>query len=329
VRLRCVLTALVVGLIASATCEARADPAPVAESPSIPPELAAAARAFEQGDTLSVKGKAAAACKRFAASQRLWSSSGTLLRLGVCYDGGYLPGGLLKARAAFERALAELDAFPGPGQRETLRAAAEQKLAEIEPRIPSLRLASPPTAGAEVRLNAKRFESFDVDVPMNPGHYRIELRAGSCEPYVVQFELAVGQHVARSLPALERCRFRNAPGGLGIAGVGLATLWVLAAKAAYQADHDYSRLVDRCSAELCDRYTRQQMHDKRQEARNYAQAVDYGLAPATILTLGAAFTLWWVDTLAVRNSQRESAGLKRVEAACSSTGCLLRVGSKF
>jgi hypothetical protein len=142
-------------------------------------------QAFREGRALMQSGDYAAACARFAESQRLEPAPGTLLNIGQCED---KQGHLLAARDAFERAAASY----APGDRRRTFAL-DQALA-VEKRIPKLvvKLASGAPVSTTVRSGATRIE-LDRAQLMDPGEVVLTVSAPGRQTQRVTVILREGQ----------------------------------------------------------------------------------------------------------------------------------------
>jgi hypothetical protein len=152
---------LAISLAFGVTTPARADNASLAEA--LFRDARAAVRA----------GDYAAACPKFAESQRLDPSPGTLLNLGLCEEHEVR---IASAWAHFRAAAEQL-----PSGDPRVRFATEHANA-LEPRVPHLRLALPPDASTaktvSILLDGVALESASLGVPLpvDPGPHAIEAK---------------------------------------------------------------------------------------------------------------------------------------------------------
>ncbi len=147
-----------------------------------------AARLFREGRRLMRAGQVAEACARFADSQRLDPSVGTLLNLGDCRE---RMGQLATAWTTFEaaRALAV--------QRRDRRATeAGSRASQLAPRLSFLTLVVP---SAPARLTLVRAgvpvdpTAWNQPEPIDPGTYTIEARAPGHRPWSTSVHIVGGQ----------------------------------------------------------------------------------------------------------------------------------------
>lgn len=141
---------------------------------------AAAAQAlFEEAKGLAAKEQFAAACPKFAESQRLDPAAGTLLHLGNCYE---KVGKTASAWATF------LDAAASAKQqsRAEWEKLARTRAAALEPKLSRLTITA---AGAAQSLEIKRDgvvvtqASLGTALPVDPGEHTIEASAPGYVPF--------------------------------------------------------------------------------------------------------------------------------------------------
>lgn len=210
--------------------------------------VAAAQSLFEAGRALMEEERWEEASKRFEESQRLDPSAGTLLNWGRCLE---LSGKTASAWAMYKRTIAFGKTKNQPRQ----VAAAEQWLADIEPKLAHVVLAIPsPAPDMVVRAGELALDPSVLGVPVaiDPGKLVVVASAPGFAPFHTEIEVAPGASVALEIPPLaalppppkkERPRPPPAPtrpgplfwgavatGGLGLAGLGVATglgVWTL------------------------------------------------------------------------------------------------------
>jgi hypothetical protein len=123
---------------------------------------------FREGRRAAGAGDFAAACARFAESQRLDPSTGTLLNLGDCEEHR---GHLSAARNYFQTALTQLGASDPRSPR------ARERLTAIEARMPRLAIVLPPSAptGTAVVRDGVPVPSATLgdETPVDPGEHVI------------------------------------------------------------------------------------------------------------------------------------------------------------
>jgi hypothetical protein len=137
-------------------------------------EKALAEGLFQDGRTLMDAGKVREACAKFAESQRIDPSVGTLLNLAVCHQ---KDGKTASAWAEFKEAAA-LSASIGQHERAEF---AERRAAEVEAKLSRLRLEVPQAApGMVITLNGKELRAAAAagsGIPVDPGEAAIEAEA--------------------------------------------------------------------------------------------------------------------------------------------------------
>lgn len=147
-------------------------------------------------------GQLAAACARFAESQRLDPAGGTLLNLALCHE---LEGKLPLAWTEFDEALAWARRDGRP-EREQL---ARQHLAGLEPRLGFLVVTLEPDAEVPdltLSLDGAALPPawLGQPLPRLPGPARIEARAPGATAWTKPVTLRAGRRVTVSVPRLER-----------------------------------------------------------------------------------------------------------------------------
>lgn len=191
--------AYVSGLAAPQAAWAQVAPEAPSSDASREPE---AAEKFREGRLLLDQGRFEEACQRFEASLSLASSPATLLNLGNCYEQYRQPPDLLRARAAFERALAEAEGEEDLERRQAWSTAARERLEAVTARLPKLTLRPSPTPGVRVLVDGQPATEMNAPLLLNPGDHRIEAHAPGKVPFAEQVTLASGQNRELTLPAL-------------------------------------------------------------------------------------------------------------------------------
>ena len=173
-------------------------------------EVTAAQRAtaealFQQAAQLMDGKQYNEACEKFAASQELDPGLGTTLYLADCYE---LSGKTASAWALFQEAA---DGARRAQQADRERIATERAssleahLSKLELRVPSARR----VPGLELRLNDAPVPSasWNLALPVDPGHTRVEVRAPGKKPWFVQVDVSTGP----SSQVVEVVELANAP----------------------------------------------------------------------------------------------------------------------
>jgi len=217
---------------------------------------------FEEGRRLMADGKVADACPKFAESQRLDPSPGTLLNLASCYEKS---GRLASAWATYREGASSASATG----RQDLLATAQRHAEQLFPTLPRVSLnVSAPVDGLSVVLDgvAVGRAEWGVAVPVDPGDHTVEATAAHFKPWSTK--LSVSKDAATTtvaVPALEAAP-ADAPapeapspaspttalpppasgdawstqrtlavivGAVGVAGLGVAAGFAVGAKSAY------------------------------------------------------------------------------------------------
>lgn len=158
----------------------------------------AAEKQFQDGKALLAEGKTAEACEAFRRSQDLEARVGTLLNLGDCEE---KRGRIATAWVAFVDARA-LAARLGDA-RATI---ADQRAAALAPRLAYLTVKLPEgrPAGLTVRRNESEMPAAElgIEIPLDPGHYELQVGAPGFIAWKHSLDLAVAQHATVDVPAL-------------------------------------------------------------------------------------------------------------------------------
>ncbi|HEY3500205.1 MAG TPA: carboxypeptidase-like regulatory domain-containing protein [Polyangiaceae bacterium] len=154
---------------------------------------------FREGRQLLADGQVAEACDRFAESQRLEPSPGTLLNLARCHaDAGMTATAWGEYLAAARLARSQ--------ERPQQAAEAELRAEELQPRLVRLRIElDPRTPGVVVTRNGEQLAPSDLHVPLvvDPGSYVIRATAPGHSPFTTTVLVAQpGQVRTVVIPAL-------------------------------------------------------------------------------------------------------------------------------
>ena len=183
-----------------------AAPAPPQPAPPAPPKVAvgsnmsdserkASARAaYQEGVELQAQKSWAEALARFQFAQRLVDAPTHLLHIAQCMD---RLGRLVEARESYET-LTHVDLPPGaPGPFREALETGKRELADLQPRIPTLRIEVRPAPGTlrtlSLTINGRPLppEVIGIPRPINPGTYQITATAwGIAAAKPVQVTLA-------------------------------------------------------------------------------------------------------------------------------------------
>jgi tetratricopeptide (TPR) repeat protein len=167
-------------------------------------DSATAEALFREGRRLLDEGRYAEACSKLAESQIQDPASGTLINLALCYE---KQGRLATAWAEYRNA-AVLARRDGRADRV---ATAEQKIAELEPRVPRLVVhAAKALPGMEARWGNVRIGAgaFDAPIPIDPGSYVVTVTAPGHEDFSASLTVAENESKTLEVPEL---RAKTAP----------------------------------------------------------------------------------------------------------------------
>ena len=153
-------------------------------------QRATAEALFQQAAQLMEQKKFSEACEQFAASQQLDPALGTTLYLADCYEQA---GKTASAWGLFQEAA---DAARRAQQADREQIANERaqnlkgRLSKLELRVSAARR----VPGLELRINdaAVPSGSWNVPLPVDPGHTRIEARAPGKKPWLIELNVADG-----------------------------------------------------------------------------------------------------------------------------------------
>lgn len=218
-----------------------------------------------------LKGDAAAACPKFAESQRLEPAGGTLLNLAVCYE---LEGKTATAWATFHEARATALRDGNPER----AAIAARRIELLQSKVSFLTIDVVPRdlSGLTVVVNGNSREpgSWGTPFPVDPGSYRIEASAPKRRAWRRIVEVSPnGDRVQVTVPALAAVEDKPATktpsttptrstrdaaeahpvnelayliGGLGVAGICAGSYFGLRAMSAWNERNDH------CDSSGCD-----------------------------------------------------------------------------
>lgn len=135
-------------------------------------DQAAAEALFDQGRALMAAGQYSTACPKFVESERLDPAPGTLLNLATCYEKN---GQIASAWVTFKEAAT---AARKADQPERARMA-HDKVAELEPNLPTLTIVVPPAADRpdlQIRRDGEIVgrPEWGTPIPVDPGTHSVE-----------------------------------------------------------------------------------------------------------------------------------------------------------
>lgn len=143
----------------------------------------AAEALFREGRRLMAKNQIDQACSKFAESQRVEASTGTLLNLAACHA---KQGKTATAWGEFAQALAA-----AKKESDALRVDfAEAQIAALEPKLSKLIVSAvAPASGMSISIDGSAVV-LDSPLPFDPGSHAVEATAPGRRPFTIQVELA-------------------------------------------------------------------------------------------------------------------------------------------
>ena len=160
-----------------------ASPAALAQ----PSNGAMAEALFRDGRSLMASGNLAAACPKFAESNRIDPKLGTLLNLALCHEKS---GRTASAWAEYNEA-ATLAGRAGQADREKV---ASEHAAQLEPGLSRVILDLDPRPGETVALDDQPVgpAAYHTPIPVDPGSHVLHASAAGMAPYDQPFDIAKG-----------------------------------------------------------------------------------------------------------------------------------------
>jgi serine/threonine-protein kinase len=181
----------------------------------------AAEALFEEGRRLLSEGKVADACPKFADSQGLDPSPGTLLNLASCYE----KLGMTASAWATYREAASLAAASA---RADLVAVGQKHADSLAPKLSRLSIVVPnPVEGMQIQRDGVNVTAAErgVAIPVDPGRHRIDVRAPKKRPWTGTIDVVEsGASLSLTIPALEDAPPEPSPPAAAPAGPVLASL---------------------------------------------------------------------------------------------------------
>jgi hypothetical protein len=272
----------------------------------------AAEALFREGRKLMAKNQIDQACAKFAESQRVEASTGTLLNLATCHT---KQGKTATAWVEFAEALAA-----AKKENDELRIEfAEKQIAALEPKLSKLLVsAAQPVRGLSVTVDGN-IVVLDSALPFDPGSHTIEATAPGRIPFTNQVELAATPETktvripelalepravpqtagaAKDPPPVQTTSQSNAEdlgaqpqtwrkplayslGGLGIAAVGVGSYLALAARNDLEDARSNPTL---CPGSVCTPAGRERVNGAETKANIATGAFAGGIAAVGIAT---------------------------------------------
>jgi hypothetical protein len=213
--------------------------APAAANAQNASDEASAQKLFDEGRALVQGGRYAEACAKFAASQQLAPSGGTLLNLADCYEKN---GQLASAWAKFH----EVATRARRAGRADVEQMADERVKRIEPQLSFVTVVVPPDAdiaGLEVRRDGEVVPrgAWGTALPIDGGTHAIQASAPKRKARTLSVEVKPsGDRASVTVPTLEvdqapgSARSEPAPRtwtaqrivALGVGGAGVVALGV-------------------------------------------------------------------------------------------------------
>lgn len=171
-----------------------------ASAPVLAGDMAAAEALFREGRELLEKGDVNTACEKFAESQRLDPSSGTMLNLASCHE---RQGKTATAWAEF-LAAARLARSQGRPERAE---EAESRARGLEPKLAYVRITTDARVEGltihrdEVKLDAGALRSR---IPIDPGKHVVRASAEGYEPWSLEVVIQTGEDAVVRIPSLTK-----------------------------------------------------------------------------------------------------------------------------
>lgn len=211
---------------------------------SVPDPLATSL--FQDAVLLIEKDEWKEGCAKFEASMALYPAPSTLLNIARCYEHD---GKLSLAWSAYQRALVLNRETQGAGRKQELDDVAKKGLADIEPRLPRVKIVMTgevPT-GLRVIQNGKDVPTavLGTPIPVDPGQQSVVAEAPGFEPFtqtvtvkerdLVEIPVALKKRVVA--PVVEKPVAASIPVWAWVsAGAGIA---LLAGAAAFRVDQAF------------------------------------------------------------------------------------------
>lgn len=310
---------------------------------------------FRDGRALMAKGDLAGACSKFAESQRLDPSPGTLLNLALCHKE---QGKIATAWAEF----LEAKRAAQTRNRQKVLAEAKRRAEELGPKVSYLTIVlAEKVPGISVQIDNVKLDAaaLGAKIPVDPGQRSVEISAPGYQP--LKMKVTIGaEHDMQTLnvPKLEKkatptptpsgaptgprpARAAQSPaappppvqshhsilpyvvGGVGLAALGVGTAFAFLAKSAYSNADSLCPSHAGCS---------QNALDKRSQAETRANIANVGLAVG-VVGIGVGAVLWLTQSSASEHPPTEPAtGLRslRVNAYAYGSGAGISLsGSTF
>jgi hypothetical protein len=168
-------------------------------------EAALAIQLFDDAEKLMAAGQPAAACPKYAESQRRDPQLGTLLHLADCHE---KVGKIASAWAGFKEAAEIASRRNAAGGNERREQVARARAAELEPKLSGvlLHVAQVDVAGLEIRRDGELLSRavWGSTMPVDPGRYTFLAQAPGKKAWTKTVEVrSGGAKIEITVPALE------------------------------------------------------------------------------------------------------------------------------
>lgn len=261
---------------------------------SVPDPTASAL--FQAGVELLDAGNWNEACAKFEASMALYPAASTLLNIARCYDHD---GKLALAWSAYQRSLVINRETQGEERKKALDDIAKKGLANIEPRLPRLKILTSGStpSGLRVTQNGKDVPValLGTVIPVDPGQQSVFAEAPGFEPFTQSVTVAEGELVEITLALEKRAPTewtvtRGVPTWSWISGG--AGILLLTGAAAFRIDQAFveGRQLGICKGDVEKSCPTKSVYDPTADnsRKNRDNGLFIGLGTVGVLGLGAA-----------------------------------------
>lgn len=299
---------------------------------SVPDPMASAL--FQAGVELLDAGKWEEARAKFEASMTLYPAASTLLNIARCYEH---EGKLALAWSAYQRAVVINGETQGEERKKALDEVAKKGLADIEPRLPRLKILTKGNAptGLRVTQNGKDIPVglLGTIIPVDPGEQTVFAEAPGFEPFRQNVKVGEGELVELTLnlekhaPSEQIQPTRGVPTWSWISGG--AGLLFLTGAAAFRIDQAFveGRQDGICHGRPETSCPPLSVYDPKMdnERKNRDSGLFVGLGAVGVLGLGAAVVGFVMGPSAKKPDKKAAV----VVPLISPTGGGLSVGGRF
>ena len=261
---------------------------------SVPDPTAAAL--FQAGVEALDAGNWTEACAKFAASMELYPAASTLLNIARCYEH---EGKLALAWSAYQRSLVINRETQGEERKKVLDEVAKNGLANIEPRLPRLKILTigGTPSGLRVTQNGKEIPValLGTVIPVDPGKQSVFAEAPGFDPFNQSVNVGEGELVEITLTLEKRMPLdRMTTGAVPVWSwiSGGAGVLLLAGAAAFRVDQAFveGRQDGICQGDVQTKCPRIGIYNPADDNRrkNLDRGMFIGLGTVGVLGLGAA-----------------------------------------